>query len=68
MQVKEVTEPLTRALKKGTRNKTVLNDLFRNNVFHLEVGARNKAVLNYHFGNNVFHPEIGTRNKAVLND
>ena len=55
-------------LRIGTRNKTVLNDQFGNNVFHLQIGTRNKTVLNDQFGNNVFHSQIAIRNKTVLND
>ena len=50
--------------QRGTRNKTVLNDQFGNNVIHLQVGTRNKTVLNDQFGNNAFHQQKGT----VLND
>ena len=49
--------------QRETRNKTVLNDQFGNNVFHLQIGTRNKTVLIYQFRNNVFHAQIGTRKK-----
>ena len=52
--------------QKGTRNKTVLNYQFGNNVFHEQIGTQNKTVLSYPFGNNVFHLQKGTRNKTVL--
>ena len=49
-------------LQIGTRNKTVLNNVFGNSVFHLPIGTRNKTVPNNVFGNNVFHLQIRTRN------
>ena len=57
--------PNLRALITIVQN-SLLNELFGNNVFHLQIGTRNKTVLNDLFGNNVFHLQIGTRNKIFL--
>ena len=48
-------------LQIGTRNRTVLNDQFRDHAFHL--GTRNKTVLYDKFGNDVFNLQIETWNK-----
>ena len=52
----------------GTRNKTVLNDQFGNNVFHAQIGTQNKTVVTYQFQNNMSHAQIGILNKTVLYD
>ena len=62
-------------LQIGARNKTVLNDQFgnnvfhlqfRNNVFHAQIGNQNKTVLVYQFSNNMFHLQLGTRKEMFL--
>ena len=54
--------------RKKTRNETVLNGQFENNVLHCQIRTRNKTALKDQSGNNVFDLHIRTGNKAALND